>query len=84
MLNQPAPFPHPGSSAFIAAAAPDLDPRQCTVLRHNRDGTLLVALVSLPGELRGASHNREVARAELFEHLVDAMPAQPRRRRMAR
>lgn len=88
MLNQPAPFPHPGSSAFIAAAAPDLDPRECRVVQHSAPGLcpaqVTVALVRLPGELGIASHTITVLRSELFEHMADAMPAAPRRRKVAR
>ena len=84
MLNQPAPFPHPGSSGFVRSFAWAEPIRACRVVQHTTDGSVMVALARLPGEPGGASHTITVLRSALFEHMADAMPAAPRRRKVAR
>ena len=60
MLNTPAPFPHAGSFGFVSPLVPYAEPEPCRIIRHNRDGTTLIALTGLtyPGEV--ASGNRTV------------------------
>lgn len=91
MLKVPADFPHAGCAAVLRLK-PDVAPPRgmawpaepVRVIRHNRDGTALVALTSrrFPGEL--ASGNKTVPAADLFATPEEAMfPAPCRKRRKA-
>lgn len=64
MLHVPAPFPHPGSRAFVRGTA---DP--VTILRSNADGTALVRRDPRPLERRNrdASGTTTLPRSDLFE-----------------
>lgn len=67
MLQIPTPFPQVGSIGFLAGTA-----EPARILQRNGDGTLLVERrLRLPSgdtaPLTGASANRTVAAADLFE-----------------
>ena len=86
MLNTPAPFPHVGSTGWLAQCdlergASMAEPEPCRILRLHlaRQGLPATALIALtgrtyPGEI--ASGNRTVALAELHPTRDQALTAQ--------
>ena len=81
MLNTPAPFPHVGSTGWLAQCdlergASMAEPQPCRILRLHRDATALIALTgqTYPGEV--ASGNRTVALSALHPTRAAALTAQ--------
>lgn len=79
MLKVAAPFPHPGSEAFLAP-----DGRRVRVVQSNRDGTMLVHHHDRPRWDRTASSTLTVARADLFETEQEAIEQRRGARRARR
>lgn len=78
MLRNASDFPHAGCRAYLA---PDGDPVR--VIRHNADGTSLVALLPVAHDPRrhlDAAGNRTVSRADLFETPQMVPLTKPKRR----
>lgn len=73
MLSVPAPFPHPGSPAFIKGSG-----QEVRIIQFRADGTLTVAVAE---QYKSASSTRTLSRAELCETRALALAPAPRRRR---
>lgn len=77
MLKQPAEFPHPGSTAFLAPHG-----EQVRIIQRNADGTVLVALQRRPSD-RSASDTRTVPATDLHAKAEAAIGTRSAKRRRA-
>lgn len=78
MLNNSAPYPHPGSTAFLKPSG-----QACRILQRRHDGRVLISLnrVSLhdPDIAVRASGNRTVEASELAKSPSAAAPKRGRK-----
>lgn len=79
MLATPAPFPHPGSTAWLKP-----DGRQLRIIQHTCDGRLLCQRVdTVRTHATRASGTTTVAMADVTEHRLDAIETRASKRRRA-
>ncbi len=79
MLAAPAPFPHPGSTAWLKP-----DGRQLRIIQHTCDGRLLCQRVETDRtRATSASGTTTVALADVAEHRLDAIESRATKRRRA-
>ncbi len=76
MLSVPADYPHPGCTAFLAGTA-----EAVRLIQRNADGSCLVQRTGPVSRSEGASIERRVPFADLFENALAALgKSKPRRR----
>lgn len=74
MLNIPAPYPHPGCTAFLAGTAEEV-----RLIQRNADGTCLISIADRRFPSERASGNRTVPARDLHETPTGAL-GRPKRR----
>jgi len=75
MLSAHADYPYAGSTAYLAP-----DGQAVRVIRHNGDGTCLIALNGPRPLGEGASANRTIPLADLRPDYESAVAPMPKRR----